>query len=158
MAARGSFHETGGLKAARSTPMNQEYQIGRQITYLEAPDIIVMKLFGKVSQQEGSEINRRHLEMGRDADRLFYLIDMSEFEGMDPELRKEAGLTMKTLPLRGIAVYNASLTARVVSKLIVGAMNVFKAGEEKAPFEAFPTEEEARAWIAGRRRQLLAAA
>ena len=68
--------------------MNQEYQIGRQVTYLEAPDIIVMKLFGKVTQQEGSEINRRHLEMGRDADRLFYLIDMSEFEGMDPELRR----------------------------------------------------------------------
>jgi hypothetical protein len=135
--------------------MNQEYQIGRQITYREEPDIVVMKLFGKVTEQEGSEINRRHLEMGRNADRLFYLIDMSEFEGMDPALRKEAGLTMKSLPLRGIAVYNASLTARVVSKLIVGAMNVFKSGEDKAPFESFPNEEEARAWIASRRRLLV---
>lgn len=138
--------------------MGQEFKFGRQITYREEPDIIVMRLVGKVTNEEGSAINRCHLEMGRDADRLFYLIDMSGFEGMDPELRKEAGLTMKRLPLRGIAVYNASLTARVVSKLIVGAMNVFKPGEEKAPFEAFPTEEEARAWIERRRRQLMDAA
>ena len=85
--------------------MGQEFKFGRQITYQEEPDIIVMKLFGKVTNEEGSAINRCHLEMGRDADRLFYLIDMSEFEGMDPELRKEAGLTMKLLPLRGIAVF-----------------------------------------------------
>jgi hypothetical protein len=138
--------------------MSQDHQIGRQITYLEQPDIFVMKLYGKVTQEEGSEINRRHLEMGRDLDRLFYLIDMKDFEGMDPELRKQAGLTMKTLPLRGIAVFQASLTARVVSKLIVGAMNVFRSGEEKAPFESFESEEEARAWIARRRHQLLDAA
>jgi hypothetical protein len=138
--------------------MSQDHQIGRQITYLEQPDIFVMKLYGKVTQEEGSEINRRHLEMGRDLDRLFYLIDMKNFEGMDPELRKQAGLTMKTLPLRGIAVFQASLTARVVSKLIVGAMNVFRSGEEKAPFESFASEEEARAWIARRRHQLLDAA
>jgi hypothetical protein len=138
--------------------MSQDPQIGRQITYLEEPDILFMRLFGKVTNEEGSAINRRHLELGEGRERLFYLIDMTEFEGMDPELRKEAGLTMKTLPLRGIAVYRASLTARVVAKLIVGAMNVFKTGAAKAPFEAFATEEEARAWIAKRRRQLMDAA
>ena len=138
--------------------MSQDHQIGRQTTYLEEPDILVMKLFGKVTQEEGSAINRRHLELGKDKERLFYLIDMTEFEGMDPELRKEAGLTMKALPLRGIAVYKASLTARVVSKLVVGAMNVFRPADDKAPFEACDSEEEARAWIARRRRQLLEAA
>lgn len=138
--------------------MSQDHQIGRQITYLEEPDILVMKLFGKVTQKEGSEINRRHLELGRDRERLFYLIDMTDFEGMDPELRKEAGLTMKTLPLRGIAVYRASLTARVVAKLVVGAMNVFRSADDKAPLEACESEEEARAWIARRRRQLMDAA
>ena len=30
--------------------MSQDHQIGRQITYLEEPDILVMKLFGKVTQ------------------------------------------------------------------------------------------------------------
>lgn len=138
--------------------MSQDHQIGRQITYLEEPDILVMKLFGKVTHEEGSAINRRHLELGKDRERLFYLIDMKVFEGMDPELRKEAGLTMKTLPLRGIAVYQASLTARVVSKLVVGAMNVFRPADDKAPFESFASEEEARAWIARRRRQLMEAA
>lgn len=138
--------------------MSQDPQLGRQITYLEEPDILFMRLFGKVTNEEGSAVNRLHLDLGKDRERLFYLIDMTEFEGMDPELRKEAGLTMKTLPLRGIAVYKASLTARVVAKLIVGAMNVFKTGAAKAPFEAFATEEEARAWIAQRRRQLMDAA
>lgn len=138
--------------------MSQDHQIGRQITYLEEPDILVMKLFGKVTFEEGSAINRRHLELGKERERLFYLIDMKDFEGMDPELRKEAGLTMKTLPLRGIAVYEASLTARVVAKLVVGAMNVFRSGDDKAPFEACASEEEARAWIARRRQQLLDAA
>lgn len=138
--------------------MHDATKVGRQITYFEGPDIIYMKLFGKVTQEEGSEINRLHLEMGKDSSSLFYLIDMKEFEGMEAELRKEAGLTMKTLPLRGIAIFNASLTARVVSKLIVGAMNVFKSGEDKAPFESFNTEEEARGWIATRRRRILNAA
>ena len=134
------------------------HRVGRHTCFLEEPDILGMKLVGRVSAAEGSEINRLHLELGQSLERLFYLIDMVEFEGMDPAVRKEAGLVMTRLPLRGIAVYQASLTARVVAKLIVGAMNVFKSGAAKAPFEAFPSEEEARAWIEQRRRQLMDAA
>jgi len=138
--------------------MASVHRVGGHTCSMEDPDIMAMTLVGRVSAAEGSEINRIHLEMGQSLDRLFYLINMKDFEGMDPAVRKEAGLVMTRLPLRGIAVYQASLTARVIAKLIVGAMNVFKHSSDKAPFEAFATEEDARAWIALRRRQLLEAA
>jgi hypothetical protein len=65
---------------------------------------------------------------------------------------------MKTLPLRGIAVFNASLKAKVFAKLIVSAMNIFKSSAERAPLEVFDSEQDARAWIQRRREQLLSAA
>lgn len=138
--------------------MASVHRVGRHTCSLEEPDILAMTLVGRVSAAEGTAINRLHLELGQSLERLFYLIDMGEFEGMDPSVRKEAGLVMTRLPLRGIAVFRASLTARVIAKLIVGAMNVFKHGGDKAPFEAFANEAEARAWIELRRRQLMDAA
>lgn len=133
-------------------------RVGPHVCSFEEPDIIFMKLAGRVSEAQGSELNRLHLEIGLPLERLFFLIDMAGYDGIDPAVRKEAGMVMSRLRLRGIAVYHASLTARVVAKLIVGAMNVFKPSGDRAPFEAFDTVEDARAWIARRRNDLLEAA
>jgi hypothetical protein len=135
--------------------MDNGYQIGRHYCAFDEPDTIFMRLDGDVSAEEGSILNRMHAEMGKDQERLFLLIDMAKLGGMDPEVRKESGLMMKTLPLRGIAVFHASLKAKVFAKLIVSAMNIFKSAAERAPLEVFDSEQEARAWIARRREQLM---
>lgn len=138
--------------------MANDYRIGRHSCAFEEPDTIHMKLDGEVSAAEGSQMNRLHVDMAQGRDRLFLLIDLGGLEGIDPEVRKESGLTMKTLPLRGIVVYRASFKAKVLAKLIVSAMNIFKSGTDRAPMEVFDTELEAKAWIAKRREQLMAAA
>lgn len=128
--------------------------IGKHITSFEEPDIVFMRLSGPVSAEEGAEINRLHREMGMGRDHVFFLVDLKELDGIHPSVRKESGETLKELPLRGAAIYQASFKARVVAKLIITAMNLFRSDDDKAPIEFFDTEAEARGWIERRRREV----
>lgn len=138
--------------------INPEHRIGDQITYFEEPDIIYMKLVGSLEREDGLEVNRRHREFARGRDHIFFLIDLSELQSIHPSVRKAATETLKEVPLRGIAVCQAPLKARVIAKLITTALNMFKSDAAKNPVEFTDTEEEARSWIAARRREILNAA
>jgi hypothetical protein len=132
----------------------EEPKIGLHTTCFEEPDIIYMQLVGPCSYEEGHEVNLRHLRYGEEHDRLFFLIDLEKLENIDPAVRKEAGLVLRSIPLRGAALYKAPLKARVIAKLILTAMNTFRRPEEKVPVVFVDTEEQARAWIDERRREL----
>lgn len=138
--------------------MSSYPMIGKHVTAFEEPDIIFMHLSGPVSAEEGAEINRLHRELGMGRDHVFFLVDLKELDGIHPSVRKESGETLKELPLRGAAIYQASFKARVVAKLIITAMNLFRSEDDKAPIEFFDTEAEARAWIEMRRREVGSAA
>jgi hypothetical protein len=130
-------------------------QIGRHATYFEHPDVIFMRLAGPVSKAEANEINVYHRAWGEEHARVFYLLDLSELESIDPEGRKEASRTVRMLPLAGVAAYGAPVKARVLAKLVFTAMNLFKARTDSGfPIEFVDTEDEARAWIEERRREL----
>ena len=135
--------------------MDENSRIGDQITYFEEPDIIYMKLVGSLEEADGLEVNRRHREMARGRDHIFFLIDLAELERIHPIVRRAATETLKEVPLRGIAICQAPLKARVIAKLITTALNLFKSDAAKNPIEFTDTEEEARKWIADRRRELL---
>jgi hypothetical protein len=45
------------------------------------------------------------------------------------------------------------MKARVVAKLVITAVNLFRREASNNPIEFFPTEAEAREWIASRREQ-----
>lgn len=134
--------------------MSNSGPIGRHTTYFEEPDILFLRLSGPVSEAEGGEINSRHRDFGQGKERLFFLVDLKDLESIHPGVRKEAGGILKDLPLRGAALYNASLKARVIAKLILTAVNLFRSAEEKMPICFFDTEEEARAWLQQRREEL----
>lgn len=134
--------------------MNEEDGIGAHFCRFEEPDIIYMEFHGPVSLAEGREVNRRHAEWGASHDHVFFLINLRELESIDPTVRKEAGPVMQAMPLRGAAVYAAPLKARVVAKLILTAVNMFRAEAERVPFHFVPTGDEARTWIEKRRREL----
>jgi hypothetical protein len=134
--------------------MAYEPNIGNQITYFEPPDIIFLKLRGGVTWEEGSEINRRHREWGKTLDRVFYLIDLSELDRIDAEVRKDATSTLAEIPLRGMIGYSAPIKARVIAKLIFTALNLFANKADRIPLHFTDTEAEARAWIEERRRDL----
>ena len=59
--------------------------------------------------------------------------------------------TLKEIPLRGMAVIKAPLKARVVTKLVITAINLFRRDANLNPIAFFDTEEEGRQWIASRR-------
>jgi len=148
----------GGALFSREASMESDGRVGRHLMAFEEPDVFFMRFDGPVSAEEGSIVNHWHLEVSRGRDQVFFLIDLAHLEGIGPEVRKEASLVMRELPLRGIAGYRAPLKARVMAKLIVTAMNIFKAGANRAPLVFLDTEEQARAWIASRRREGLHAA
>lgn len=138
--------------------MAYEPNIGNQITYFEPPDIFILKLHGGVTWEEGSEINRRHREWGKTLDRVFLLIDLSELDRIDPEVRKDATSTLAEIPLRGMVGYGAPIKAKVIAKLIFTALNLFSNKADRIPLHFTDTEAEARAWIEERRRELDAGA
>jgi hypothetical protein len=138
--------------------MAYEPNIGNQTTLFEPPDIIFLKLRGACSREEGTEINRRHREWGQASSRVFFLIDLSELDRIDPEVRKDATRTLAEVPLRGMVGYSAPIKAKVIAKLIFTALNLFSNKADKIPLYFTATEAEARAWIDQRRRELDAAA
>jgi hypothetical protein len=130
-------------------------EVGRHATYFEPPDIIFMRLAGPVSEQEAMDINVYHRLWGQEHPRVFYLLDLSRLESIDPEGRKEASRTVRMLPLAGVAAFGAPIKARVLAKLVFTAMNLFKSKTaDRFPIEFVDTEAEARAWIDKRRSEL----
>ncbi len=128
--------------------------IGKHICRFEEPDIIFMQLVGHVSQEEGSEINRRHSTMGQEKDYVFFLIDLGGLDSIHPDVRKDAGQVLKHLPVRGAFGFKAPMKAKVIAKLIFTAMNMFKKEADKITVDFFETEQEARTAIVARRERL----
>ena len=58
------------------------------------------------------------------------------------------------VPYRGIAIFGGSFQVRLLSKLLVGAVNLFSRPRRDNPVHFCDTEVEARAWIEQRRRVL----
>ena len=110
-----------------------------------------MKAVGYMTPDDGFEIVRRQIAQGAGRDHCFILLDFSELEGFDPQVRKRAAAMLKDLPLRGTAVFGASLRARLAAKLIITASNLFRQQPDLNPMNFVKTEDEARAWIAERR-------
>ncbi len=132
--------------------------VGAHTTYFEEPDIIFMRLVGEVSKEEGLELNRRHRDFGQGRHHVFFLIDLERLQKIDPEVRRVATETLRDVPLRGMALYRAPLKAKVIAKLIITALNMFKSDASTNPVLFARTEDEARAWLAARRLEILSAA
>ena len=133
-------------------------KIGKHSTSIEIPDIVHLKLVGEVGVEEGRAINQTHLDYAKELPHFFYMIDLSELENIPAAVRREASQTVKILPLRGTVIYQTPLRARVIAKLLLTAVNLFKGGAGQNPVDFVDTTEEARAWIKRRRQQIADAA
>lgn len=133
-------------------------KIGRHMTSFEEPDLILMKLAGAISTEEGREITGRHVLWGRDRKLVFFLIDATELERIPPDVRRMATDSLKEMPVRGMAVYGAPLKARVLIKLVLTALNLISSEADKNPTVFFEDEAQARTWLANRRREMQDAA
>ncbi len=134
----------------RKDPAN--WIAGKHITYFEEPDIIYMRFGGAATTEDSLELLRRQIAMSEGRKILFFLIDAEDLENIAPEGRKAVAETLKEIPLRGMAVIKAPLKAKVVTKLVITAINLFRKDSNLNPIAFFDTEEEGRAWIATRRQ------
>lgn len=125
-------------------------RIGRQLTAFEEPDIIYLKFVGDVTDAEVKAINDLHLEICRGRDRVFFLVDMEELETLSSSVRKSAIEALNQMPIQGLSIYKAPMTARVLAKLIITGMRLFG---KNIPLQFSDTEADARRWIEQRRAQ-----
>lgn len=126
---------------------------GRHVTYFEEPDIIFMRLAGECSDAEGLELLRRQRGFAEGRKMLFFLMDGNQMAGISPGARKAVAETLKEIPLYGMAIFEAPMKARVVAKLVITAVNLFRKDASTNPVEFFSTEDEARKWIDSRREK-----
>jgi hypothetical protein len=137
-----------------TAPMFKSHQCGLQVTSLELPDIVHLRLQGTVTVEEARLINEAHIEYAQDVSHFFYLIDLSDLDDLPAAARREASSVLKVLPVRGTVVCNAPLRARVLAKLLLTAASLFRKEEEKNPILFADTEEEGRGLIDKRRQHL----
>ena len=135
----------------RTDPNNLVF--GKHMTYFEEPDIIYMKFKGSASDAEGLELLRRQKQYAVGRSLLFFLIDASDLGGITPAARKAVAETLQDIPLHGMAIYSAPLKARVLMKILITAVNLFRKDAATNPVEFFDNEQAARDWIAGRRQK-----
>ena len=130
-----------------------ERQIGRHSITFEPPGILRFVLVDDVSAQEAEAMAafaREHLA-GRPF--ILALLDVGDLGAIPAETRKAAARLSAEFPYRGIAFCHASFRARVVTKLLGGALRLF-APRLDNPLRYFDTEAEARIWLAERVREL----
>jgi hypothetical protein len=137
------------LRDERTNPAN--LVTGKHVTYFEEPDIIYMAFGGSATTEDALELLRRQMDMSKGKDILFFLIDAEKLDNIAPEGRRAVAETLKEIPLRGMAVIRAPLKARVVTKLVITAINLFRRDSNLNPIAFFDTEDEGREWIASRR-------
>jgi hypothetical protein len=135
----------------RQDPNNLVF--GKHITYFEEPDIIFMKLSGDVSDAEGLELLRRQKAFAEGLKMVFFLMDGREMAGISPGARRAVAETLKEIPLYGMANFQSPMKARVVAKLVITAINLFRKDASTNPVEFFSSEQEARDWIISRREK-----
>jgi len=135
----------------RTDPNNLVF--GKHMTYFEEPDIIYMRFKGAASDAEGLELLRRQKQYAVGRNQLFFLIDASDLGGITPAARKAVAETLRDIPLHGMAIFSAPLKARVLMKILITAVNLFRKDAATNPVEFFDTEQAARDWIAGRRQK-----
>jgi hypothetical protein len=128
---------------------------GKHVTWFEEPDIIYMRFGGAVTTEDALELLRRQVAMAEGRSIVFFLIDAERLENIAPEGRRAVAETLKEIPLRGMAVIKAPLKAKVVTKLVITAINLFRKDPNLNPVAFFDTEAEGRSWIASRRRMFV---
>jgi hypothetical protein len=135
--------------------MPEIHRIGSHTTWLEEPDLIVLRLAGDVSREDAEAINRRHFELIEGRESIFLLVDMAGLGTDTPAGRKLTSEALTRMPLRGLAVCHAHLEARVMAKMIISGAELFKT-EDSADFPVgyFEDEPSARAWLEERRREI----
>jgi anti-sigma regulatory factor (Ser/Thr protein kinase) len=133
--------------------MPEVHRIGAHTTWLEEPDLIVLRLAGDVSLEDAEEINRLHFALIEGRETIYMLVDMVGLGSDTPAGRKITSESLTRMPLRGLAVCQARVEAKVMARMVIAGVELFQEeGGSRFPVSYFPGEPAARAWIEELRR------
>lgn len=133
--------------------MPEVHRIGAHTTWLEEPDLIVLRLAGDVSLEDAEEINRRHFSLIEGRETIYMLVDMVGLGSDTPAGRKITSEALTRMPLRGLAVCQARVEAKVMARMVIAGVDLFQEeGGSRFPVSYFADEPAARAWIEELRR------
>src|SRR3954447_26210906 len=98
----------------------RNHQCGHQVTSLELPDIVHLRLQGTVTVEEAKLINAAHLEYVQDVSHFFYMIDLADLSDLPAAARRGRPPFLKTRPARAALFYTARCRAKALAKLLAG--------------------------------------
>jgi hypothetical protein len=126
-------------------------KIGAHTLHFEPPDLYMTIFMGEVS---GPEMVERNAEIARFAEGKPWVLGIADLrEGiMTPDSRRAA--TQLTRISQGTAFICMDPKKQLSLLLLGSARDAIQHGEVDSPLGFFGTEDEARAWIAERRRAL----
>ncbi len=119
----------------------------------EPPAVIHMELRGDVTPGVVQGMASFVRECLGDGSAMLLLISTPELGSVSAEARRTAVEVSKGIPYRGIAFWGIGFEARVMAKLVLGAMKLLSVNKE-TPVCFCDTEVEARAWLARRIDQI----
>ncbi|HVJ93909.1 MAG TPA: STAS/SEC14 domain-containing protein [Labilithrix sp.] len=138
--------------------MTNEIQIGEHSVCFESDTgFSVLRCRGKVDESEAIAINdaviKNYLERVGRGQSFFCLVDVRHLTSVTPEARRAIANGGRMGERACVAVVGGSFAIRVLLNLILKAMLL---ASDQLVAVAVPEEDEARAWLAERRRAFLA--
>jgi hypothetical protein len=127
----------------------REELIGQHHIRFEPPDVLFVTNNGNLSVEDASGLVGRFEGFAEGKTRVLLLFNVERAGNMAPEARKIVVNALGRIPIGGIAIFGATFTSRVVSTLIVKAVEIIYPSAPAIHF--FPSEAGARAWLNERR-------
>jgi hypothetical protein len=130
-----------------------EHQIGAHLIRREG-DVLLSTVRGAFTPEDAAAYFHIVEQVLAEHGRYFMLIDMSRADTIPAETRRASAEFGKAHPAAGVVVWGSNFAVRVLFTLVVRAISVFRPDAGTLVFVR--SEEEARAWVEGRRAALLA--
>lgn len=131
--------------------MQYQLSLGQHEVRFEEPDLLWVSIRGDLSAEETRRLAEYTLEVAAHREHLLVVADLSALREISSDARREMAARTSEVPYRGMAFFGGSFQARLIAKLVVGAMNVFSSRSRDNPICFLEGEAEARAWIEERR-------
>jgi len=123
---------------------------------LEEPDVVFVRSVGTIDKQDMLDMHEVFDGNIRGWPNVLLVVDQSQQEGMTAEARKMVPEIGQWVPYRGTVMYGGSFAMRTVGQMLMKLINLVRQLDNPTAF--LNDEQEARAWVERRRRELVVAA
>lgn len=134
------------------TDEHQIRSIGRHTVIFEPPRRICFVLRGDISVQELVSIAAFVKETTAHLPFVLGLGDLRELGDIPSEARNVGARLMSQTRYGALAFFGASFKALIVTRLVLGALRLFR--RDQVPKAFFDTEAQARAWLEERAQEI----